>query len=46
VPPERVERKLVAILAADDAGYSRLMGPAEAGPLAHLKTISREPIAA
>jgi hypothetical protein len=26
VPVERVERKLAAILAADVAGYSRLMG--------------------
>ena len=28
---ERVERKLTAILAADVAGYSRLMGADEAG---------------
>ena len=28
---ERVERKLTAILAADVAGYSRLMGEDEAG---------------
>ncbi len=28
---ERVERKLAAILAADVAGYSRLMGEDEAG---------------
>jgi hypothetical protein len=28
---ERVERKLAAILAADVAGYSRLMGADEAG---------------
>jgi TolB-like protein len=31
VPPERVERKLAAILAADVAGFSRLMGADEAG---------------
>ena len=38
--PERVERKLAAILAADVAGYSRLMGVDEAGTLAQLKTIA------
>jgi class 3 adenylate cyclase len=31
VPPERVERKLAAILAADVAGFSRLMGVDEVG---------------
>ena len=31
VSPERIERKLVAILAADIAGYSRLMGVDEVG---------------
>jgi TolB-like protein len=31
MPPERVERKLAAILAADVVGYSRLMGADEAG---------------
>ncbi len=31
---ERVQRKLAAILAADVAGYSRLMGDDEAGTLA------------
>ena len=30
--PERIERKLVAILAADIAGYSRLMGVDEGEP--------------
>jgi len=30
---ERVERKLAAILAADIAGYSRLMGADEEGTL-------------
>jgi adenylate cyclase len=34
---ERVERKLAAILAADVAGYSRLMGADEEGTLARLK---------
>src|SRR5215467_7643111 len=31
VSPERIERKLVAVLAADIAGYSRLMGVDEIG---------------
>ena len=35
--PERVERRLSAILAADIAGYSRLMGADEEGTLAQLK---------
>lgn len=39
---ERVERKLAAILAADVAGYSRLMGADEEGTLAELKAIRRE----
>src|SRR5215831_12502285 len=34
---ERVERRLVAILAADMAGYSRLMEADEEGTLARLK---------
>ncbi|WP_256806894.1 adenylate/guanylate cyclase domain-containing protein [Bradyrhizobium sp. Bra64] len=34
---ERVERRLVAVLAADVAGYSRLMGADEEGTLARLK---------
>jgi class 3 adenylate cyclase len=38
---ERVERRLAAILAADVAGYSRLMGQDEAGTLGR-----REPTAA
>src|SRR5437879_1048805 len=38
----RVERRLAAILAADIAGYSRLMGADEEGTLAALKTIRRE----
>ena len=39
---ERVARKLAAILAADVAGYSRLMGADEAGTLARLKAHRRE----
>jgi adenylate cyclase len=34
---ERVQRRLTAILAADVAGYSRLMGADEEGTLAQLK---------
>ena len=34
---ERVQRRLAAILAADVAGYSRLMGLDEEGTLARLK---------
>jgi class 3 adenylate cyclase len=39
---ERVERRLTAILAADVAGYSRLMGQDEAGTLARLRAHRRE----
>src|SRR5580700_2264936 len=39
---ERVERRLTAILAADVAGYSRLMGADEEGTLARLKALRRE----
>jgi adenylate cyclase len=39
---ERVERRLTAILAADVAGYSRLMGADEEGTLARLKAHRRE----
>jgi adenylate cyclase len=39
---ERVERRLAAILAADVAGYSRLMGEDEEGTLARLKALRRE----
>ena len=39
---ERVERRLTAILAADVAGYSRLMGQDEAGTLARLRGHRRE----
>jgi adenylate cyclase len=42
VPPEKVQRKLAAILAADVAGYSRLTGADEEGTLARLKTHRRE----
>jgi class 3 adenylate cyclase len=38
VPVHPVERKLAAILAADIAGYSRLMARDEVGTLAQLKT--------
>jgi adenylate cyclase len=37
-----VARRLVAILAADVVGYSRLMGEDEAGTLARLKSLRRE----
>jgi TolB-like protein/class 3 adenylate cyclase len=39
---ERVERRLAAILAADVAGYSRLMERDEAGTLARLKALRRD----
>ena len=39
---ERVERRLAAILAADVAGYSRLMGQDEAGTLQRLRGHRRE----
>jgi len=38
---ERVERRLAAILAADVAGYSRLMGRDEEGTLAQLKSFRK-----
>src|SRR6266480_3749531 len=40
--PARVERRLAAILAADVAGYSRLMGVDEEGTLECLKALRRE----
>ena len=40
---ERVERRLAAVLAADVAGYSRLMGRDEEGTLANLK-LFRKPL--
>ena len=42
---ERVERRLAAILAADVAGYSRLMEADEEGTLAALRAIRRERVA-
>src|SRR3954470_5269297 len=39
---ERVQRRLAAILAADIAGYSRLMGGDEEGTLSALKALRRE----
>ena len=39
---DRVERRLAAILAADVAGYSRLMGQDEAGTLSRLQAHRRE----
>jgi adenylate cyclase len=39
---ERVERRLAAVLAADVAGYSRLMGADEVGTLQALKAHRRE----
>jgi TolB-like protein/class 3 adenylate cyclase len=39
---DRVERRLAAILAADVAGYSRLIGADEVGTLRALKTIRAE----
>jgi adenylate cyclase len=42
VTGERVERRLAAVLAADVAGYSRLMSADEVGTLAALKSHRRE----
>ena len=42
VSGERVERRLAAILAADVAGYSRLIGRDEAGTLARLRAHRQE----
>jgi TolB-like protein/class 3 adenylate cyclase len=41
VADNRVERRLAAILAADVAGYSRLMGADEEGVLARLKAVRK-----
>jgi adenylate cyclase len=38
----RVEQRVAAILAADIAGYSRLMGIDDEGTLAALKMVRRE----
>jgi len=40
--PQRVDRKLAAILAADIAGYGRLIGADEEGTIARLKALRRE----
>src|SRR5499433_1225476 len=42
MPSEAIERKLAAILAADIAGYSRLVGVDEEGTLARLRALRRE----
>jgi adenylate cyclase len=44
VAADRVERRLAAILAADVAGYSRLIGIDEEGTLAALRNLLREVI--
>jgi adenylate cyclase len=41
LPNERVERRLAAVLAADVAGYSRLMGRDEERTLAELKSLRK-----
>src|SRR3989442_5902519 len=41
VTGERVERRLAAVLAADVAGYSRVMGANEEGTLAQLKAFRK-----
>ena len=41
MPSERVERRLAAVLAADVAAYSRLMGRDEERTLAQLKTLRK-----
>jgi TolB-like protein/class 3 adenylate cyclase len=41
VTAERVDRRLAAVLAADVAGYSRLMGIDEEGTLAQLKAVRK-----
>jgi adenylate cyclase len=38
---EHLERRLAAVLAADVAGYSRLMGADEEGTLARLKSVRK-----
>src|SRR5262245_62756997 len=42
MPEQRADRRLAAILAADVAGYSRLMGADEEGTLARLKAHRRD----
>jgi class 3 adenylate cyclase len=41
---DQTKRKLAAILAADIAGYSRLMGADEEGTLSRLKLLSIRPL--
>ena len=41
-PDQRAERQLVAVVAADIAGYSRLMGVDEEGTLSRLKACRRD----
>ena len=41
-PAQRAERQLAAVVAADIAGYSRLMGADEEGTLARLKACRRD----
>jgi adenylate cyclase len=40
--PDRAIRRLAAILAADVAGYSRLIGAEEGGTLERLRALRRE----
>src|SRR5262249_14222864 len=42
VEAQRVQRRLAAILAADVAGYSRLIGVDEEGTIARLRALRRE----
>src|SRR5215510_1155611 len=42
MPEDRVDRRLAAIVAADIAGYSRLMGANEEGTLRQLKAHRKE----
>jgi adenylate cyclase len=42
VQEQRVQRRLVAILAADVAGYTRLTGADEEGTIARLRALRRE----
>src|SRR5215216_7760650 len=44
VPQPPLRRRLAAILAADVAGYSRLMGLDEVGTLTHLNALRREAV--
>src|SRR3954469_23980520 len=41
MPTHQAKRKLAAVLAADVAGYSRLMGADEEGTLARLKVVRK-----